>query len=289
MALWRHQGEEGEELTMSFLDKVDRKDLTARIGTELSGIQLAQLGPEELGEIARLASERCVVTFRDQEMSLEDQVAIGQGLGELVRFPGVKGPAGIPEEVMVVHADEHSKAVPGEGWHSDVSCEERPPAYSMLRIETTPPVGGDTVFASMYAAFETLSPPIQNLLVGLVAVHSGRHAGARYGYPDPDAHYPENVHPVVRMHPVTKRRALFVNSGYTSHIEGLQPEESAAILHMLFDHVANGVASQVRFSWAPGSVALWDNRCTQHHACWDYYPALRHGYRVTTRGERPTS
>ena len=272
---------------MTIVERGERTDLTARIGTELRGVQLAELGAEEMDEIAQLASERCVVFFRDQKMTLEDQVAVGRGLGELLRFPGVKGPAGIPEEVMAVHADERSDAVPGEGWHSDVSCEARPPAYSMLRIETTPPVGGDTVFASMYAALETLSPPIQALLDGMTAVHSGRHAGPRYGYPDPDAHYPAHAHPVVRTHPRTGRKALYVNSGYTSHLEGLQPHESAALLHLLFDHVANGVQWQVRFRWEPNSVALWDNRCTQHHASWDYYPAVRHGYRVTTMGERP--
>lgn len=273
---------------MTIVDRGQRTDLTPAIGTELRGVQLAELGAGELDEIAQLAAERCVVFFRDQQMSLEQQVAVGRGLGELHRFPGVKGPTGMPREIMVVHADANSKAVPGEGWHSDVSCDERPPALSMLRVETIPPLGGDTMFVSMYAAFEALSAPIRDLLDGMTAVHSGRHAGARYGYPDPDAHYPENEHPVVRTHPRTGRQALYVNSGYTRNIVGLQDRESAALLHLLFEHVANGVEWQVRFRWEPNSVALWDNRCTQHHACWDYFPATRHGYRVTTVGERPT-
>jgi taurine dioxygenase len=159
----------------------------------------------------------------------------------------------------------------------------------MLRVETVPPVGGDTVFASMYAAYDHLSAPMQDLLSGLTAVHSGHHAGAHYGYPDPKADYPESVHPLVRTHPRTGRKALYVNSGYTSRIVELSEAESAAVLHLLFDHVANGVAWQVRFRWEPSSVALWDNRCTQHHAIWDYFPATRHGYRVTTVGERPVA
>lgn len=274
---------------MTLAAAVQRTDLTSSIGTELRGVQLAELGPDEAAEVAALVAERCVVFFRDQHMTLDQQVATGRLLGQLHRFPGVKGPAGIPEEVMVIHADATSEAVPGEGWHSDVSCDERPPALSMLRIETVPPVGGDTVFASMYAAYEQLSAPMRQLLSGLTAVHSGRHAGPRYGYKDPDARYPENVHPVVRTHPVSGRKALYVNSGYTSRIVELRDAESAALLHLLFDHVANGIAWQVRFRWEPNSVALWDNRCTQHHASWDYFPATRHGYRVTTVGERPVA
>ena len=274
---------------MTLREAVERTDLTARIGTELRGVQLVELSEKEIDEVAQLAAERCVVFFRDQRMALEDQVAVGRALGQLHRFPGVKGPAGIPEEVMVVHGDATSKAVPGEGWHSDVSCDERPPALTMLRVETVPPVGGDTVFASMYAAYDQLSAPMQELLAGLTAVHSGHHAGAHYGYPDPKADYPESVHPLVRTHPRTGRKALYVNSGYTSRIVELSEAESAAVLHLLFDHVANGVAWQVRFRWEPSSVALWDNRCTQHHAIWDYFPATRHGYRVTTVGERPVA
>lgn len=157
----------------------------------------------------------------------------------------------------------------------------------MLRIDTVPPVGGDTVFASMYTAFETLSTELQELLLRLTAVHSGLHAGPPYGYFDLKGEYPESEHPVVRTHPLSNRRALFVNSGYTKEIRQLTKAESRALLDLLFEHIASLVQGQVRFRWEADSVALWDNRCVQHHATWDYYPETRNGYRVTTVGERP--
>lgn len=190
--------------------------------------------------------------------------------------------------MLVVHTDAQSKYTAGEAWHSDVSCDERPPALSVLRIEVTPPVGGDTVFASMYAAFETLSPVIQRLLLGLTAVHSGDvYYRGRYGPDDNSREYPEYEHPVIRTHPISRRKALYVNAAFTRRITGMNRRESDALLHLLYDHVAYEVMNQVRFHWEPSSVALWDNRCVQHHASWDYFPETRHGYRVTTRGERP--
>lgn len=276
---------------MTVLSSAERADLTRNLGTEFRGVQLAALNAEEMGEVSRLASDRCVLVFRDQQMTLDDQVEAGRRLGELHIHPAhlhhAAPGAGGYREVLVVHGDENSKAVPGEGWHSDVSCDERPPALSMLRIQTAPPVGGDTLFASMYQAYEALSSPMKTLLQGLTAVHSGRHAGPKYGYPDPTADYPESEHPLVRTHPVSGRQALYVNSGFTSHIPQLKPQESDALLRFLFDHVAYGVQWQARVRWEPNTITLWDNRCVQHHATWDYYPATRHGYRVTTVGERP--
>lgn len=267
--------------------KIERFDLTKPIGTELRGITLTDLGESEIEQIKSLVAERGVLFFRDQHMTLDEQVAVGRKLGELHVHPAAKTLEGYPE-VLLIHTDADSNYTAGEGWHSDVSCEERPPALSMLRIEQTPPVGGDTLFASMYGAFDALSESMQQYLMGLTAVHSGDVAyRGRYGYNDRDREYPEAEHPVVRTHPVSGRKALYVNSGFTRHIKGLKRRESDALLRFLYDHVAYGVASQVRFRWEPNSVALWDNRCVQHHASWDYYPDTRHGYRVTTVGERP--
>ncbi len=158
----------------------------------------------------------------------------------------------------------------------------------MLRIEQTPSAGGDTLFSSMYAAYEALSPTLQQFLGTLTAVHSGDRAyRGRYGYRDADKVYPSAEHPVVRTHPETGRKALYVNGGFTQRIKGMKPKESDMLLRFLYDHIAYGVAFQCRVRWEPHTVTMWDNRCVQHHASWDYFPETRHGYRVTTVGERP--
>lgn len=278
----------GGEMSLTDLgEKIDRLDLTKPIGTELRGVKLTDLHDGEIEKIKALVAERGVLFFRDQQMTLDDQVEVGRRLGELHVHPAAKTLDGYPE-VLLIHTDANSKYTAGEGWHTDVSCEERPPALSMLRIEQTPPVGGDTLFASMYGAFETLSATMQQFLMGLTAIHSGDKAyRGRYGSDDAEREYPQAAHPVIRTHPVSGRKALYVNFGFTKYIKGLKPRESDALLGLLYDHIAYGVANQVRFRWEPNSVALWDNRCVQHHASWDYYPETRHGYRVTTVGERP--
>ncbi|MGF1596930.1 MAG: TauD/TfdA dioxygenase family protein [Acidimicrobiales bacterium] len=272
---------------MSVLNDLDTVDLTTPLGTEVRGIQLRQLDDEGIAAITRLVAERGVLFFRDQPMTLDEQVAVGRRFGELMVHPAAKAPAGFPE-VLVVHTDAESTYTAGNGWHTDVSCEQRPPALSMLRLEETPPAGGDTLWASMYEAYETLSPAMQEFLLGLTAIHSGDKAYiGRYAKRAEPTDYPVSVHPVIRTHPVTGRKALYVNSGFTVRIKELTPRESDALLDLLYDHIAYGVRFQVRFGWEPQSVALWDNRCVQHHASWDYYPATRSGFRVTTQGEAP--
>ncbi|MEZ5236933.1 MAG: TauD/TfdA family dioxygenase [Acidimicrobiales bacterium] len=263
-----------------------RRDLNAKIGTELSGVDLRHLDADGADELQHLVAERGVLFFRDQHMTLAEQVALGRRLGELHIHPAAKAPEGFPE-VLLIHTDATSTSTAGEAWHTDVSCDARPPALSILRIEQTPPVGGDTVWASMYEALDTLSPTLQAFLATLTAEHRGDLAyRGRYGYQE-DRRYPVSEHPVVRTHPITGRRCLYVNSGFTARIKGLRRKESDALLRLLFDHIAYGVPFQVRFNWEPGSVAIWDNRCVQHHASWDYFPETRHGYRVTTVGEVP--
>lgn len=263
-----------------------RRDLNAKIGTELRDVDLRELDEAGAEELQRLAAERGVLFFRDQRMTLAEQVELGRKLGELHIHPAAKAPEGFPE-VLLIHTDANSTSTAGEAWHTDVSCDARPPALSILRIEQTPPSGGDTVWASMYEALDTLSPALQAFLATLTAEHRGDLAyRSRYGYRDGGDH-PVSEHPVVRTHPITRRRSLYVNSGFTARIKGLRRKESDALLRLLFDHIAYGVPFQVRFAWEPGSVAIWDNRCAQHHASWDYFPETRHGYRVTTRGEVP--
>ena len=158
---------------------------------------------------------------------------------------------------------------------------------SMLRIEVTPSAGGDTAFASVGAALATLSQPMQAFLSGCSAVHAGDLPFRSACKSTSKREYPVNEHPVVRTHPLTGRRALCVNSGFTDRIKGLTPHESKALLAMLFDHIAHGVEFQCRVRWEPQTVTMWDNRCTQHFASWDYFPETRSGWRVTTVGERP--
>jgi taurine dioxygenase len=159
---------------------------------------------------------------------------------------------------------------------------------SILHMTELPPVGGDTLFASMYAVYERLSPAMQKFLSGLVAVHDGepifslrnraRHNGERF---------PQSEHPVIRTHPVTGRKLLYVNDEFTTQIKGLSKLESDALLKMLFRHIETPEL-QCRFRWQVNSVAFWDNRCAQHHAMWDYFPQRRHGFRVTIADDQAT-
>lgn len=223
---------------MNTLTAVGRMDLNSVIGTELHDMSLSDLDDGGIQEVAVLAAERGVVFFRNQQMTLSEQVAIGSRLGELHVHPAAKAPDGYPE-VLLVHTDANSSYTAGDGWHSDVSCDARPPALSMLRVETTPPVGGDTLWASMYEAYESLSLSMQEYLLTLTAVHSGDKAyRGRYQNDDRDRSYPVSEHPVVRTHPITGRKALYVNSGFTVRIKKLTSRESDALLRLLFDHIA---------------------------------------------------
>ena len=226
--------------------------------------------------------------FRGQDISIETHKAFGRRFGELDIHPNDPGLEGHPE-VMVIHSDEHSKRVAGEMWHSDVSCSTEPPMGSILRMFVVPESGGDTLFASMYAAYDALSDRMKSYLGGLTAIHDGgpyyRDANQTIGRDDRGREYPMAEHPVVRTHPVTGRRCLFVNSMFTTRIVGVPKGESDAMLAFLFRHVQNPLF-QCRFHWKENSIAFWDNRCAQHFAVWDYFPSVRSGYRVTIRGEQ---
>ena len=153
-----------------------------------------------------------------------------------------------------------------------------------------PATGGDTLWATRYAAYEALSAPMQRFLEGLTAIHGSEHIYRRrwadQGHDDTDRTFPEHEHPVVRTHPETGRKALFVNQVFTTRIAGLRQDESDALLRFLQAHIARP-EFQCRFKWEPYSMAFWDNRCTTHYAVWDYFPQTRHGYRVTIAGDRP--
>ncbi|MDH3734175.1 MAG: TauD/TfdA family dioxygenase [Gemmatimonadota bacterium] len=269
--------------------RIQISPVTPVVGAEIGGVDLSELDDATYSSLHEAFLDHGVLFFRDQDISIEAQKALGARFGELLAHPNDPGAEGHPE-VMVIHADESSKRVAGELWHSDVSCDPVPPMGSILRLHTVPDIGGDTLFASMYAAYDALSERMKALLDGLTAVHDGgpyyREVNRIIGRDDAGRSYPSAVHPVIRIHPGTGRKALFVNRMFTQQILGLPARESDGVLALLFDHIQRP-DFQCRFRWRKDSIAFWDNRCTQHHAIWDYWPETRSGYRVTIRGEPP--
>ena len=272
------------------MGEISIRQLTPKIGAEIHGVDLRQpLTPAQQKEIHEAWLANQVIFFRDQDLTHEQHKRFGRGLGELHVHPHLPSHPDHPE-VLVIHADEKSKTVAGQGWHSDVSCEVAPPKGSILRLTQVPASGGgDTLFASMYAAHEALSDHWQGFLSGLTAVHEGAHVHGRLGIKKEqtrDGEFARAEHPVVRTHPETGRKALYVNSGFTTRIRGMKYGESRATLDFLFRHLEHP-DFQCRFHWEAHSIAMWDNRCVQHLATWDYFPEVRHGYRVTLCGDRP--
>jgi taurine dioxygenase len=265
------------------------RKVTPAIGAEIEGVDLSQdIATTVFEEIARAFAENLVVFFRDQHLAPGRQIAFGRRFGELHLHPAAPSEPGHPE-LMIIATDENSTRANGEGWHSDVSCDGEPPLGSMLYIKSCPDVGGDTLFANMYEAYDALSDRMKRHIDGLLAVHDGEHVYrglyANLGVADRPS-YPRSEHPMVRTHPVTGRKALFVNSAFTTHIVGLPMDESDALLRYLFQHLAHPIF-QCRFRWTPNTLAFWDNRCAQHQATWDYWPHRRYGNRVTIKGDKP--
>lgn len=261
------------------------KPLTRHIGAEIFDIDLSQPLSTEVIEVLHAAlMTHQVIFFRDQDLTHEAHKALGRAFGELAIHSAVKGIDGHPE-IVEIHADGNSKYVAGENWHSDLSCNAEPPMGSILHIHTLPDFGGDTLWSSMYAAYDALSPAMKVFLEGLSAVHDADHV-YRPLFNDPTKTYPCSTHPVIRTHPVTGRKCLFVNASYTTRIPELSEDESKAVLAFLYEHVKNP-NFQVRFRWQKNSIAFWDNRCTQHFAVWDYFPDVRSGHRVTIAGDKP--
>ena len=272
---------------MSIVERTELayEPVSPRFGAELTDTVLLDLDDDGVEALQQLAAERGVVVARNQVMTVHEQAEFIRRLGPVTSYP-VRDEA-VPPELLVIHSDENSKHVAGSKWHTDISSEERPPSLSMLRMEIVPSSGGDTLFCDMYQAFESLSPVMQEFLVGMHARH------------DPKGHHlylsgakalkdlPSQIHPVIRTHPRTGRNALYVNSGFTARIQDVTRSESDALLAMLFDHIIQGLSFQIRVSWEPDTVVFWDNRVVQHHAAWDYYPQVRHGYRATSIGEVP--
>ncbi len=270
-------------------ETIEVRPVTPRLGAEIFGVDLARPSNRQMAEIHAAFLEHQVLFFRDQALDPDSQKRFGRHFGELAIHPAAPGPEGHPE-ILHIYADANSRHVNGERWHSDVSCEEEPPLGSVLHMKVLPPVGGDTVFASMYAAYEALSERMKSYLDGLRAVHDGEpFYRGRYedrGVVDTGKVYPRAIHPVVRTHPETGRKCLFVNPMFTTRMLDVPREEGDAVLRFLYEHCGKP-EFQVRFRWRTDSVAFWDNRAVIHQALWDYYPHTRSGYRVTIKGDRP--
>jgi len=279
---------------------IDIRKSTPNIGAEILGIDLSQpLDDQQFREVHHALMDHLVLFFRDQQLSVEQHLAFGRRFGNLHVHPAAPRASSaqpgtharlLPDhpEILVIKADDQSDRVAGEDWHSDVSCDPEPPMGSILYLTEIPPDGGgDTLFANMYMAYGTLSEPIRKLIDGLSAIHDGEHRyRGRYKVDDTSKTFPRAEHPIVRTHPVTGKKCLFVNRVFTTRIVGLRDSESDAILEMLYRHLETPEFG-VRFKWQPNSVAFWDNRCVQHQALWDYYPHKRYGHRVTVCGEKP--
>ncbi|OAA66988.1 alpha-ketoglutarate-dependent taurine dioxygenase [Niveomyces insectorum RCEF 264] len=270
-------------------------DLTTHIGTEIEGLQLKDLTDVQRDELALLIAERSVVFFRNQDLSPQQQKALGEHFGEVEvhpQTPQVPGVAGVTVIWPDLQATERAANFRNPGgasrWHSDLVHEKQPAGITHLHNDTIPPIGGDTLWASGYAAYEKLSPEFRKIIDGREAVYRSAHGYLDRDHPEKGPQYVERTHPLVRVHPATGWKALWVNRAMTERIVGLDKAESDVILNYLYDVYERNVDIQVRFRWTPNTSALWDNRITIHNASWDYggaYP--RHGTRVTSLAEKP--
>jgi len=275
-------------------DSLSVAPLTPVLGAEVAGIDLScELSNQQLADLHQAHLDHGVLVFRDQRLSREDHKRFARHFGPLHVHPLNRKDGDDAEEdpeILLVKTTKNSKFTAGDGWHTDVTCDARPPLGSMLYITKTPDLGcgGDTLFTSTYAAYEALSEPMKQFLSGLTAIHDGaRPYIGSYNIAPPEGGYPRSEHPVIGVHPETGRKLLYVNSGFTTRIRGLSPAESDAVLDMLFRHIEANVRFQCRVRWEPNTLVFWDNRCTQHHAAWDYYPYSRYGERVSIIGDPP--
>lgn len=270
-------------------------DLTTHIGTEIEGLQLKDLTNQQRDELALLIAERSVVFFRDQDISPQQQLELGKyyGLPEVhPQVPQVPGELGLTVIWPDLQATERKASFRNPGgasrWHTDLVHELQPAGITHLHNDEVPPTGGDTLWASGYAAYEKLSPDFRKIIDGKYAVYQSAHTYLDRDHPEQGPKHVERVHPLVRVHPATGWKALWVNRAMTDRIVGLDRAESDVILNYLYDVYEHNVDIQLRFKWTPGTSALWDNRITIHNASWDYggkHP--RHGTRVTSLAEKP--
>jgi taurine dioxygenase len=270
------------------------RPIAGNIGAEISGVDLAgDLKDAVIAEIRRAWLEHCVVFFRDQPLSAARFLQFAKRFGDIVEYPFIKGIEGFPEIIPVVKL-EHEKTNFGGIWHSDTSYLERPPMATMLIAREVPPKGGDTLFANAYLAYEALSDGMKRMLGGVIAINSSAKADVSRTREDRvkdmkrgDARTEYvGAHPVVRTHPETGRKALYVNVAHTLRFKEMTEAESAPILRYLIEHQTRPEFT-CRFHWAVGSIAFWDNRCVLHNPVNDYHGYRRVMHRVTLAGDTP--
>jgi taurine dioxygenase len=270
------------------------RKIAGALGAELSEVDLAAINTTMSAEIRQALLEHQVIFLRNQQLSPAQFLEFASHMGEPVEYPFVKGLDGYPH-IIEVKKLEHEMSNFGGIWHSDTTYLEEPPMGSMLLAREVPPYGGDTLFANQYLAYERLSDTMKSLLDGLIGISSSAKADVSKtredrirtdgrGSEPPKDHVAE--HPVVRTHPETGRKCLYVNVAHTSGIKGMTQEESAPLLAFLFAHQVKPEFT-CRFSWEPGSLAFWDNRCAQHNPINDYHGFRRVMHRITLRGDKP--
>jgi taurine dioxygenase len=265
------------------------RPLSPTIGAEIHGLDLGKpLDEATFAALRRTFVERKVLFFRDQAISAGEHVAFCRRFGELEIHPFTPKKDGFPEVMLIRHGPENRGTE--NTWHSDVTWRKEPSLGSALRAVKVPAVGGDTLFADMEAAYEGLSSQMKRMVDGLVAVHDFTRVFGRAIPRDKlkamQNQYPPAEHPVVRTHPESGRKSLYVNAAFTLRIRGMSPEESARLLTYLYSRAAIPEV-QCRFRWTANAIAMWDNRSCQHYAVSDYFPAERIMERVTICGDRP--
>ena len=279
--------------------KLQYEPLTVRLGAVVSGVDLREtLDQEIIDQLSDALVRYKVLFFRDQNITRAQHLAFARRFGELEIHPLTQHKEGfktqdIDPEIMVVESTAKTP-ITADHWHSDVTWRKDPSLGSILRCIVSPRVGGDTLWADMEAAYEGLDAETKAEIEGLTAMHDWKpFRQSMYGKPgteqlikDLKAKYPPSEHPIVRTHPVSGRKAIYVNDPFTTNIAGKTREESRELLTRLY-RTASVPDYQVRFRWAPGSIAFWDNRSTQHYAVGDFSPAHRLMERVTIAGDRP--
>jgi taurine dioxygenase len=280
---------------------LDIRPVAGALGAEIFGVDLSRpLDNATIDAVIAAFHQHLVLFFRDQRLTPEQQLAFTRLFGPLMETPFVKPMDGYPMIVQVLkEADERKVSTFGNAWHSDFTSLEEPPLGSVLYALEVPAYGGDTLFANMYAAYDALSPGMKRMLNGLRAIYVGKPYGTRHGPPKdlrtsrsiaiernrPEADQ-EVSHPVVRTHPETGRKALFVNAIYTLRFADMTEAESRPLLEWLYQHVTQPEFT-CRFRWSKGALALWDNRCTLHYAVNDYDGSRRLLHRTMIAGDRP--
>jgi alpha-ketoglutarate-dependent taurine dioxygenase len=263
---------------------IEVKKLGGSIGAVVSGVDLSEESTgEEIEAIRRVWLDHLVVFFREQHLTCDQFLAFARRIGRPVPYPLLPSIDGYPEIIEVLKL-EHERVNFGGLWHSDTAYLDEPPMATMLLARQVPSAGGDTLFANGYLAYETLSEGLREILDRLDAVHSSALADVSKTREDRLAGAPsidyESVHPVIRVHPETQRRSLYVSPAHTARFAGLTEEESRPLLGFLFDHQVRPEFT-CRFQWAPGSIALWDNRCALHNPVNDYHGHRRSLHRIT--------